>query len=204
MKKALLIAALLATTSLLAGCVVSPGYYAEPVYVEPPPPRVEYPGYPPITGYLWIGGYWTWTGHRHEWVPGRWDAPRPGYRWAPPRWERDGRGWRQHEGRWEHDSGSPHGQPRLAAPPRVERQENHRPAPVYRPERDGHPGVASDVQAPRREVERRLPPGVEQRDLRESSPVPRRETSRVERHERGQEDSRGDRRSGRRGSDGDR
>lgn len=29
MKKALLIAALLATTSLLAGCVVSPGYYAD-------------------------------------------------------------------------------------------------------------------------------------------------------------------------------
>ncbi|MBI3759135.1 MAG: YXWGXW repeat-containing protein, partial [Deltaproteobacteria bacterium] len=94
MKKKLFIAALAAASTVLAGCVVAPG----PVYREPPPPRVEHPGYAPVAGYIWIGGYWSWTGHRHEWVPGYWDAPRPGYRWQPPRWERDGNSWRQYEG----------------------------------------------------------------------------------------------------------
>jgi hypothetical protein len=53
MKTQTLIAALLAAMTMLSGCVVAPApVYREPVYVEPPPPRVEHPGYPPIVGYL--------------------------------------------------------------------------------------------------------------------------------------------------------
>lgn len=106
MKKQLFISAL-AAALLLAGCVVTPehySYYDGPVYVDPPPPRVEYPGYAPVAGYVWIGGYWNWSGHQHVWVPGRWDAPRHGHRWVEPRWERDGRHWRQRPGRWEQET----------------------------------------------------------------------------------------------------
>ena len=97
----------LALAATLAGCVVAPASrpydysYSEPVLVAPPPPRVEYYGAPPVAGQIWIDGYWSWTGRRHEWVSGRWEAPRPGYTWVPHRWERDGDRWHQRGGRWE-------------------------------------------------------------------------------------------------------
>lgn len=159
MKRQLFISTL-AATLLLAGCVVTPepySYYDGPVYVDPPPPRVEYPGYAPVAGYVWIGGYWNWTGHRHEWVPGRWDAPRQGHRWVEPRWEREGRYWRQRPGRWEADNypaslraitGGPSAplvpqEPRY--PRRDDRYDEHRDdrhpstPPNYRPDRGGVP-----------------------------------------------------------------
>lgn len=51
----------------LAGCVVAPApvqrpYYDEPVVVAPPTPRVEYYGAPPVTGQIWISGFWNWVG----------------------------------------------------------------------------------------------------------------------------------------------
>lgn len=90
----------------LSGCVVAPApvhrpYYAEPVVVAPPPPRVEYYGAPPVTGQIWIGGFWNWVGNRHEWVSGHWEAPRPGYRWVPHRWAPEGDRWRMQGGHWE-------------------------------------------------------------------------------------------------------
>ncbi len=89
----------------LVGCVVVPadGYYGGPVVgVAPPPPRAEVIGVAPYPGYFWIGGYWNWTGHRHDWVGGHWEAPRPGYHWVPRQWSQDRDGWRLHGGRWEH------------------------------------------------------------------------------------------------------
>lgn len=80
-----------------------PAYPApQPVVVipPPPPPRVEYPGVAPVYGSIWIGGFWTWAGNRHQWTPGHWEAPRPGYRWEPHRWDRDGERWHENHGRW--------------------------------------------------------------------------------------------------------
>lgn len=104
----LLLGALSASALLLAGCVVAPtphypAYYGPTVSVAPPPPRVEYAPPPPATGYVWITGFWNWTGGRHEWVPGRWEEPRPGHVWVPHHWDRDGDGWRQGGGRWQPD-----------------------------------------------------------------------------------------------------
>ena len=150
MNKKMRIVLSLAAASLLSACVVTPGpVYREPVYVEPPPPRVEYPGYPPVVGYIWISGFWTWTGHRHEWVPGRWDAPRPGYRWVAPRWEREGNHWRQHEGRWDHDDRGPRGNP----PPPQPRYEAPRsePMPQYRQER-GYQAPLQPAPTPRHDM----------------------------------------------------
>lgn len=107
-------ASLLWPAFLVAGCVVTPvpryGYsdyydYHESLIVAPPPPRVEYIGPPPVTGQIWIGGYWNWVerDRRHAWVPGYWSAPRAGHRWVPHRWERRGDKWREHRGRWERD-----------------------------------------------------------------------------------------------------
>ncbi|QDF97805.1 hypothetical protein CJ010_15325 [Azoarcus sp. DD4] len=78
----------------VSGCVVAPVddgyYYGEETVIVTPPPRVEYRGYPPAVNYIWIDGYWNWTGHRHDWVPGRWAPPGTRY-YRPPqqRWDRD-------------------------------------------------------------------------------------------------------------------
>lgn len=204
MKKQLFITSL-AATLLLAGCVVAPApYYDEPIFVEPPPPRVEYPGYAPVTGYIWIGGYWNWTGHRHEWVPGRWDAPRHGHRWVAPRWERDGNRWRQHRGGWEQETDTPTLHPVFkGAPPapRYERHDERRPdpGPGYRQERGSVPPPVR-AEPPRRDNEARPGPDAG-RSPREVRPAP---TPRVDQDNRGRDKHRDDRRSGRRGPDDDR
>lgn len=215
---------------LLGGCVVAPAPgYREPILYEPPPPRVEYPGYAPVAGYIWFGGYWTWTGHRHEWVPGRWDAPRPGYRWIAPRWERDGNRWRQYEGRWEPHEGGVRVMPAPAPMPRQERFEERRPepAPAYRQDRDwrddSRPAYRQErgmgpTPAP---VPQRGPgnPAQPQFDTRGPAPSagqpsgPRYdpgdrgrggEMRREERRDERRDDRRDDRRSGRRGQDDNR
>jgi len=91
------LSALLAAAAIAGGCAIVPAngpyYSGDAVVVAPPPPRIEYVGRPPVVGQIWIGGFWFWTGHRHEWVPGHWEAPRRGYRW-----ERDGDRWRPEHG----------------------------------------------------------------------------------------------------------
>lgn len=95
----------------LSACVVAPyprqaAYYPEasgPVIVAdvpPPPLYAEVVPAPPFAGGVWIGGYWGWSGGRHQWVGGRWERPRPGYAWAPHRWEQRGGRWHLHQGGW--------------------------------------------------------------------------------------------------------
>ena len=94
----------------LSACVVAPyprqAYYSDaggPVVVTdvaPPAPYVEVVPAIPFPGALWIGGYWGWSGGRHNWVPGRWERPRPGYTWSPHRWEQRGGRWQLHPGGW--------------------------------------------------------------------------------------------------------
>lgn len=95
----------------LSACVVAPypqqaGYYPEPggpiavVDVAPPAPYVEMVPAIPFAGAVWIGGYWGWSGGRHNWVGGRWERPRQGYTWSPHRWEQRGGRWELHGGGW--------------------------------------------------------------------------------------------------------
>lgn len=175
---------LAAVSILLTGCVVvpvsRPYYDADVVIVEPPPPRIEYMGYPPAVGYIWIDGYWGWTGHRHRWVPGRWEAPRPGYRWVPHRWHRDGKHWRQHGGSWEQDRRS-HGEFEPRHERETVRRHDHDPGPRHeqREQRGSFvPGAAAPTPresrpAMEREVRRER---VQERSLRpEQSVRPNRE-----------------------------
>jgi hypothetical protein len=70
------------------------------IAMAPPAPVIEIVPSARV-GYIWIGGYWGWAGHRHVWVPGRWVNERPGYIWIPERWDRHGRGWHFESGRWD-------------------------------------------------------------------------------------------------------
>lgn len=144
----------LAAALVLGGCVVPPTHDhryesdevvygpTTSVYVRmaPPAPRVEYRGYAPAGGYVWIDGYWNWGGVSYLWVPGRWLAPRPGYVWVPHRWGRDGDRWRSDGGRWEPDRRGP--------PPRREwEREPSRPREHDRP-REVPPAPSPPVQQP--------------------------------------------------------
>lgn len=78
----------LAAGAALGGCAVVPaeryevrehrdfyyGYGDETVIITSTP-RVEYRGYPPAVGYVWIDGYWNRVGARQVWVPGYWRPP---------------------------------------------------------------------------------------------------------------------------------
>jgi hypothetical protein len=93
---------ILAATSL-GGCVMTaaPGHYASAVVtVAPPTPRVEVYGAPPVTGYVWLGGYWDWVGGRYVWHTGSWGPGRPGYHWVSHTWVRVGGGWRMTQEHW--------------------------------------------------------------------------------------------------------
>jgi hypothetical protein len=88
---------------------------SEPVYVEqqqptyvivteaPPAPRiVERRPAPPAAEYVWIDGYYSWSGRQYVWEPGRWAVPPSGYAvWVGPRYDRDQRGYRYTSGHWQ-------------------------------------------------------------------------------------------------------
>jgi hypothetical protein len=91
-------------TLITAACMgaSAPALAAPPgawVDVAPPRPRAEaVPA--PRRDYVWVPGYWNWTGRRHVWVPGTWMRERRGYVYGQPQWvQRDGR-WELHRGGW--------------------------------------------------------------------------------------------------------
>ena len=75
-------------------------------YVEvgaaPPPPRYEVvPDSRP--GYIWVAGYWGWSGTQHVWVNGQYVPERLHHHWVTAKWEHRGAHWYFEDGRWEAD-----------------------------------------------------------------------------------------------------
>jgi len=88
-----------AALGMALGAIVAPASAVTVVTIAPPPPRVEVvPA--PRRGYVWVPGYWSWSGRRHVWVQGNWVRERRGYVYESPQWvERDGR-WELRRGAW--------------------------------------------------------------------------------------------------------
>lgn len=99
MMKTLLATALLAAslgTASISAVAAPHGVFID---IAPPAPRVERMPVP-RRGYVWVPGYWNWTGHRHTWIRGTWVRERRGFVYAEPRWvQRDGR-WELRRGQW--------------------------------------------------------------------------------------------------------
>ncbi len=73
----------------LVGSLSMPANAAEVfVRIAPPRPIVEHVLARPAAGYVWVGGFYRWTGRSYIWVAGRWALPpRPGAVWVAPHWE---------------------------------------------------------------------------------------------------------------------
>jgi len=102
MKSKLILASLLAATTLSGVALPAAARTNVDLYVNlGPPPAAYYEPVPaPRVGYTWVPGYWDARGYRHAWVTGHWVRARPGYVYYAPRWyERDGR-WHVAQGGW--------------------------------------------------------------------------------------------------------
>ncbi len=97
--KTLLAAALLAVALASASaCMVVGGGW---VTVAPPEPVVEVRAVSPGPDFIWIPGYYDYSGGGYVWVAGRW--ARPPHRnaeWVPDRWEHQDKGYRHVKGHW--------------------------------------------------------------------------------------------------------
>lgn len=86
-----------------------------PAYVivaeAPPAPQiVERRPAPPAAEYVWVDGYYSWSGRAYVWETGRWAVPPHAHAvWVGPRYERDQRGNRYTAGHWQsHDQDAGH------------------------------------------------------------------------------------------------
>lgn len=62
------------------------GYYVAP---PPPPPPVMYAPPMPAPGYVWVPGYYAYSGSRYVWNNGYWNRPpRGNARWVAPRYKK--------------------------------------------------------------------------------------------------------------------
>jgi len=69
--------------------------------VPPPSPIYEYRPPPPGWGYVWIDGYWDWTGYDWSWTPGFWEPERPGYIYVRPTYVFSGGHWIYRRSYWD-------------------------------------------------------------------------------------------------------
>ncbi|HJL50377.1 MAG TPA: hypothetical protein RMG45_31225 [Polyangiaceae bacterium LLY-WYZ-15_(1-7)] len=90
---------LLVGLALATGCG---GYvYATTTVRAPPTPYVEVAPPAPGPAYVWVDGYWQWTGVQYVWVRGYWAVPpQPGFVWSPAGWILDGGTYVFVHGRW--------------------------------------------------------------------------------------------------------
>ena len=70
--------------------------FDEPAEYRPPPP--DY-------GYLWVDGYWDWTGYDWSWSNGYWSPSRPGYVFVGPRYIYEGGRPVYYRGYWQGSNG---------------------------------------------------------------------------------------------------
>lgn len=93
---------------VLAACVPTRVGYTVYARVPPPEPYVEVVAASPGDGYVWVDGYWHWTGDHYRWIGGHWAArPYPGYVWVSSGWVHDHGHYRFVPGRWVHHSHRP-------------------------------------------------------------------------------------------------
>lgn len=83
--------------------VVEPAPIVAEVIAPQAPPPVMVEEVVERPGYVWIRGYWHWTGSRYVWRKGHWDRVRPGYHHVAAHYVRQADGWHFRAGIWIQD-----------------------------------------------------------------------------------------------------
>ncbi len=86
-----------------AGCVPAYGSVGYTTWADasPPAPYMEEAGAAPGPGYVWVNGYWYWSGAQWQWMRGYWaPVPAVGYAWQPSGWIQVSGRYRFVPGRW--------------------------------------------------------------------------------------------------------
>ena len=95
-------------TKLIAALAASVGFIAMPamsatvdyVEVQTPPPALQVEQMPaPVTGQVWVPGYYDYKDGQYAWIPGHFEADRPGYVYVAPRYEHG----KYYVSRWDED-----------------------------------------------------------------------------------------------------
>ncbi len=76
------------------------------VVPRPPAPLAESIPTAPSEDFVWVGGFWDWTGSDFQWVYGRWTLP-PGATvqvWVPPRYDYRVDRYFYYRGYWQRNS----------------------------------------------------------------------------------------------------
>ena len=92
-----------AAAVVLSGCVVAARIPGPVLYVDRAPPASyrEAVLASPGSGYVWINGYYSWTGRDYYWNRGLWSQPQRGYTsWNQGYWHHDYRGHYWVSGHW--------------------------------------------------------------------------------------------------------
>ena len=120
-------AAALAGMLIVGGCTATEtAYQSSPAptsYAVPAPPAVQAETIPASPGpnYVWVGGYWDWTGTQYSWVPGYWAVPPAGKtEWVPPRYDKRGDTFMYHRGYWRGSSDMDSRTPSTETPSRTD------------------------------------------------------------------------------------
>jgi len=98
------------------------------VYVaKPPPPLIVENRYAcPSEQYVWVNGYWYWSGHKYVWRKGRWvRPPRHGEYWIEPRYEKHKRGYRYVPGHWDNKPPKHYKEPKHHDKPKKHHDKHH-------------------------------------------------------------------------------
>jgi len=92
---------------VLIGLLVGAGCTATAVngrlYIRtgPPPVVVERVPVAPGPGYVWVPGYYRWSGREYVWVGGRYEVPpHARARWVSGHWQHDRHGYYWVDGHW--------------------------------------------------------------------------------------------------------
>ena len=64
----------------------------------PPEPVEQRPNGP--AGYIWVKGYWVWSGSQFEWKKGHWERSQANRVWVDGHWERAGGDYVWRDGYW--------------------------------------------------------------------------------------------------------
>lgn len=109
MKKIIVVVGFIVSAWIMMQATLAQAEVIVNVVVDVAPPALPYEEVPaPRYGYLWVSGYWDWSGSEYSWREGYWLAERIGFVYQTPYWYSGSGGWYRRPGGWHNRPDHPH------------------------------------------------------------------------------------------------